>query len=125
MTASFSAGFMRPWRSPRRYPTKGPAANWRNTSVAERKAAASSDSSTAVSILQSLQNAGYGTTIEEGLPVFVILTRESGEEIRFIHDRMPLILPERYLSDWIRPGTKPEELLDKALTEMIFEKTMV
>ena len=33
--------------------------------------------------------------IEEGLPVFVILTRAPGEEIRFIHDRMPLILPHR------------------------------
>ena len=29
--------------------------------------------------------------IEDGLPVFVILTREPGEEIRFIHDRMPQI----------------------------------
>ncbi len=60
--------------------------------------------------------------IEEGLPVFVVLTREPGEEIRFIHDRMPLILPERYIDDWIRPDTKPEELLGEALTEMIFEK---
>ena len=60
--------------------------------------------------------------IEEGLPAFVVLTREPGEEIRFIHDRMPLILPERYIDDWIRPDTKPEELLGEALTEMIFEK---
>ena len=29
--------------------------------------------------------------IEDGLPVFVVLTREPGEAIRFIHDRMPLI----------------------------------
>ena len=60
--------------------------------------------------------------IENGLPVFVILTREPGEEIRFIHDRMPLILPEKYIDDWIRPDAKPEELLDKALTEMVFER---
>ena len=60
--------------------------------------------------------------IENGLPVFVILTREPGEEIRFIHDRMPLILPERYIDDWIRPDAKPEEFLDKALTEMVFER---
>lgn len=62
--------------------------------------------------------------IEEGLPVFVILTREPGEEIRFIHDRMPLILPEKYIDDWIRPDTKPEELLPEALTEMMFERTV-
>lgn len=60
--------------------------------------------------------------IEEGFPVFVVLTREPGEEIRFIHDRMPLILPERCIDDWIRPDTRPEELLGKALTDMAFEK---
>ena len=60
--------------------------------------------------------------IEDGLPDFVVLTREPGEEIRFIHEWMPLILPERYIDDWIRPDSKPEELLDKAITGMIFEK---
>jgi putative SOS response-associated peptidase YedK len=60
--------------------------------------------------------------IEEGLPVFVVLTREPGEEIRFIHDRMPLILPEKYIDAWIRPDTKPEELLPAAMTDMVFEK---
>ena len=62
--------------------------------------------------------------IEEGLPVFVILTREPGDEIRFIHDRMPLMLPEKYINDWIRPDAKPEELLGEALTEMMFEKAV-
>ena len=62
--------------------------------------------------------------IEQGLPVFVILTREPGEEIRFIHDRMPLILPERCIDDWIRPETKPEALLEDALTDMVFEKVV-
>ena len=62
--------------------------------------------------------------IEAGLPVFVILTREPGEGIRFIHDRMPLILPERYVNDWIRPETRPEELLGEALTDMAFEKAV-
>ena len=60
--------------------------------------------------------------IEDGLPVFVILTREPGEGIRFIHDRMPLILPEKYIDDWIRPDTKPEDLLGEALTDMYFER---
>ena len=60
--------------------------------------------------------------IEEGLPYFVILTREPGEEIRFIHDRMPLIMPEQLVNEWIRPDVKPEELLPYALTDMIFEK---
>ena len=58
---------------------------------------------------------------EEGMPVFVILTREPGEQIRFIHDRMPLILPQRCIDDWIRPDTRPEQLLGEALTDMVYE----
>ena len=60
--------------------------------------------------------------IENGLPVFVILTREPGEGIRFIHDRMPLIMPDDLVNEWIRPDTKPEDLLPYALTDMIYEK---
>ena len=60
--------------------------------------------------------------IEASLPVFVILTREPGEEIRFIHDRMPLILPGEYVEEWIRPGAKPEELAEAALTQMVYKK---
>ncbi len=60
--------------------------------------------------------------IEEGLPHFVILTRDPGAEISFIHDRMPLILPENRIADWIRPDNQPEKFLQEALTEMAFEK---
>ena len=63
--------------------------------------------------------------IEKGLPVFAVLTREPGEEIRFIHDRMPLIMPEKLVDKWIRPDMKPEELLSCALTDMVFEKVTV
>ena len=63
--------------------------------------------------------------IEEGLPVFVVLTREPGEEIRFIHDRMPLIMPGDCVNEWIRPDAKPEELVERALTEMVYEKIEV
>ena len=62
--------------------------------------------------------------IEDGLPVFVILTREPGEEIRFIHDRMPLIMPGDYVDEWIRPDAKPEELVETAMTEMVYEKVV-
>ena len=58
--------------------------------------------------------------IEEGLPVFVILTRDAGEEIRFIHDRMPLIMPETLIDEWIRPDARPEELVGAALTDMAY-----
>ena len=54
--------------------------------------------------------------------MFVVLTRTPGESVRFIHDRMPLMLPERCVGEWIRPDARPEDLLDAALTEMIYEK---
>ena len=59
--------------------------------------------------------------IEEGLPAFVVLTREPWEGIKFIHDRMPLIMPEKLVNEWIRPDVKPEELLAEALTQMEYE----
>ena len=62
--------------------------------------------------------------IENGLPVFVILTREPGEALRFLHDRMPLIMPEELVTEWIRPDRKPEELLPGVLTDMDFEKAV-
>ena len=58
--------------------------------------------------------------VEEGIPCFVILTREPGENLRFIHDRMPLILPDRAVHDWIRPETRPEDLLPLAQTDLLF-----
>jgi putative SOS response-associated peptidase YedK len=62
--------------------------------------------------------------IEAGLPHFVILTRDSSDAIRFIHDRMPLIMPEELIDRWIAPAEKPETLLSSALTDMIYEKTL-
>ena len=56
--------------------------------------------------------------------MFSIITREAVEPVRIIHDRMPLILPERCVNDWIRPETRPEELLGEALTDMAFEKAV-
>lgn len=60
--------------------------------------------------------------IESGLPRFVVLTRAPGEGIRFIHNRMPLILPEDCVDKWIKPGEDPGALLDAALTDMAYEK---
>ena len=58
------------------------------------------------------------------LPYFVILTRAPGEDIRFIHDRMPLILPEEKIDDWIRPDSKPEDIIGSAITDPYFEKVV-
>lgn len=38
------------------------------------------------------------------VPVFTILTREPSDEIRFIHDRMPVMLPKEYIREWVNPN---------------------
>ncbi len=62
--------------------------------------------------------------IEDGLPVFVVLTRKPSPTLAAIHDRMPLILPKDKIAEWITPGADPDELLPYALTDMIFEKSV-
>jgi putative SOS response-associated peptidase YedK len=63
--------------------------------------------------------------IEDGFPHFVILTREPGESIRFIHDRMPLVLPEGKAQDWIRPGADQDKLLESALTDLEYQDAKI
>ena len=60
--------------------------------------------------------------LENNFPHFVILTREPGESIAFIHDRMPLILPESKVDSWIDPEQNPHMLLGSAITDVVFEK---
>ena len=57
-------------------------------------------------------------------PSFTILTREPGEEIRFIHDRMPVILPGDLVAQWIQPDADPNLLVRSAITDMVFEKAV-
>ncbi|MBR0372948.1 MAG: SOS response-associated peptidase [Mogibacterium sp.] len=60
--------------------------------------------------------------IENGLPVFVVLTREPSDDVRFLHDRMPLILPGQLVDEWIRPDARPEDLVRAAQTQMAFAR---
>ena len=78
----------------------------------------------------AIQPTGSSTTwlcglyrIEEGYPVFVILTKEPTEELAKIHDRMPLMLPKEKINEWISPSSNPEALLQYAISEVIAEKT--
>lgn len=60
--------------------------------------------------------------IENGFPVFVILTREPDGTLRSIHDRMPFMLPAEHIDEWISPVSEPANLLQYALTDMILDK---
>ena len=58
------------------------------------------------------------------IPMFSILTREAAGTVRDIHDRMPLILDKDNVLDWIRPNGNPSTIVEKALSNMIFEKAV-
>ena len=62
--------------------------------------------------------------MEEGLPVFVILTRPADEELMWMHDRMPVILPRAEISRWIHPGNSPESVIQACLTDVKWEKAV-
>ena len=55
-------------------------------------------------------------------PVFAVLTRAPTDELRQIHDRMPLILPECAVYEWISPDGEPNRVVDKAVTDLVIEK---
>lgn len=56
------------------------------------------------------------------VPVFSVLTRDAIDELRGIHDRMPVILRREDVENWIKPNGKPQEISRRALTEMCLEK---
>lgn len=59
--------------------------------------------------------------IEHGTePVFTILTREPAQNIAFIHDRMPVILPEDATCDWLNLRYKADEVLKAAVLDVEF-----
>ncbi len=60
--------------------------------------------------------------IEEGYPVFVILTKEPTRELKRLHDRMPLMMPQERIEAWISPSSDPDSLLSYALSDMVMEK---
>ena len=35
---------------------------------------------------------------------------------------MPVILPGKTVEKWIKPDSKPDEIIKEAMTEMVFEK---
>ena len=56
--------------------------------------------------------------IEQGRPVFSILTKEPVESIAFIHTRMPVILPNEAMKDWLNPKYEGQDFLSMAIGNM-------
>ena len=59
-------------------------------------------------------------SIEQGKPVFSILTKDPVESIAFIHNRMPVILPNDAMKDWLNPRYKGIEILQSSIQDMRF-----
>ena len=57
---------------------------------------------------------------EKQLPVFVILTREASPGIRFIHDRMPVILPPDARDAWVSDSADITGIIAAAMDDIIF-----
>jgi len=55
------------------------------------------------------------------VPVFTVLTKEAEGTVRDIHERMPIVLGKDSLQDWIRPDGDPSAIVEKALSNMVFE----
>ena len=52
----------------------------------------------------------WGGRGAERLATFSILTREAPEPLRWLHDRVPVILPDQWWTDWLARGTAVESL---------------
>lgn len=50
-----------------------------------------------------------------------VATKEPTEMSGKIHDRMPLMLPENKIDEWINPASDPDSLISNALSDMIIE----
>ena len=48
-------------------------------------------------------------------PVFSIITRDAAQQIRHIHDRMPVILNEAAAKQWLTHGADVEDVLSKVV----------
>lgn len=60
--------------------------------------------------------------LENGIPVFSVLTKEPAESIAFIHNRMPVILPQIVMTDWLNSRYRGGDVLQAAVSEMKFQR---
>ena len=61
--------------------------------------------------------------IEEGIPRCIILYKaSSGEYKRKVSERIPLLVPEELVTDWISPSVDPKYLLGRLDQEILFEE---
>ena len=52
------------------------------------------------------------------------MKRPPTQELRRIHNRMPLILPEKQIRRWLAKEEKPENMLRYAVTDLVAERAV-
>ena len=61
----------------------------------------------------------YRKEKDEDLFRFVILTRDASDHFRYVHDRMPVIIPRSKTEDWLLEGP---DAMEDAFTDPMFHK---
>lgn len=56
------------------------------------------------------------------LPEFVVLTRPAADAVRFIHDRMPVLVAQADARAWLDPANALERLLPGALDRVEWQE---
>lgn len=62
--------------------------------------------------------------MENGLPVFAVLTRPADSSISWMHDRMPVILRQADADRWIGQQTDPDTVMHNCVTRLAWEKVL-
>ena len=57
----------------------------------------------------------------DSVPLFVILTREASPELKFIHDRMPVILPKEERDSWLSGNSNAKQIAECSEEHFTFE----
>jgi len=60
----------------------------------------------------------YRIESKKNIPVFTILTRDAAPDIKFIHQRMPVILPKGARNDWLNLNNNADEVIQAAMLDM-------
>jgi putative SOS response-associated peptidase YedK len=50
------------------------------------------------------------------------LTKEASGQMISIHDRMPVILKQDQISEWLSPDTDPAKMVHRSVCDLVIEK---
>lgn len=114
-TASEKALFREPWYKHRCIVPVSWYFEWEHSEKGiSRKKYALQTKTTGLMLLAGLYR------MEAGHPSFVILTQPAHESLRWMHDRMPVILPAEAAKNWIDPEQTPEDTVVNSLTDLFW-----